>query len=315
MVLTQLAAWMSERFFRTFRVEADATTRFDAVLVQRERRIGVSLGLLWDGEPVPGAADLEAQLTDDLDTPGAYVVWLPSGATLPDQEPRQSELRILLARGMSGLDPAERREVRIPVTVGLAKIDDEGAYMSVVGGLSPHWTTLSEGVSGAFHLDTRELRRLPEEEAEIEILLTRVRDHAAALEVGEATPVQLHDYWLVSRIPGDEPAGVTIFGAPAGFDPAEGATVRRLLRQQIRRASEQRDAATAADEHFDLHVLALGAPLAHLGDEMATTALRGMNPATYGGVDLITLAADGSVRQVLQPRSLPWETASASPPR
>ena len=41
---------------------------------------------------------------------------------------------------------------------------------------------------------------------------------------------------------------------------------------------------------------------------MATTALRGMSPATYGGVDLIALVADGAVRQLLQPRSLPWET-------
>lgn len=314
-MLAQLAAWMSERFFRTFRVEPDASTRFDAILLQRGRRIGVSIGLLWDGEPAPGVAELEAQLTDDLDTPGAYVVWLPPGATLPDQEPRQSELRILLARGMSGLDPAERREVRIPVTFGLAKIDDEGAYMSVAGGLAPHWSMLSEGINGAFHLDTRELRRLPEEQAEIEILLTRVRDHAAALETGEATPVQLDDYWLVSRIPGDQPAGVTIFGAPADVDPAEGPTVRRFMRQQIRRALEQSDAANSADETFDLHALALGTPLAHLRDEMATAALRGMNPTTYGGLDLITLAADGSVRQVLQPRTLPWEAVSASPPR
>lgn len=33
-----------------------------------------------------------------------------------------------------------------------------------------------------------------------------------------------------------------------------------------------------------------------------------MNPASYGAIDLIALVADGSVRQVLQPRSLPWES-------
>ena len=54
--------------------------------------------------------------------------------------------------------------------------------------------------------------------------------------------------------------------------------------------------------------LVLGAPLAHLDEAIATAALRGMNPATYGGVDLVALVADGAVRQVLQPRSLPWET-------
>ena len=53
----------------------------------------------------------------------------------------------------------------------------------------------------------------------------------------------------------------------------------------------------------------LGAPYAHADEELATAALRGMNPAAYGGADLVTLAADGSVRQLLQPRSLPWEQA------
>jgi hypothetical protein len=42
-------------------------------------------------------------------------------------------------------------------------------------------------------------------------------------------------------------------------------------------------------------------------DELVTAALKGMNPATYGALDLIVLVADGSVRQVLQPRTLPWE--------
>ena len=32
-----------------------------------------------------------------------------------------------------------------------------------------------------------------------------------------------------------------------------------------------------------------------------------MNPALYAGIDLVVLVADGQVRQVLQPRSLPWE--------
>ena len=52
----------------------------------------------------------------------------------------------------------------------------------------------------------------------------------------------------------------------------------------------------------------IGAPLAHIGEELVTASLRGMSPAAYGGTDLVALVADGSVRQVLQPRSLPWET-------
>ena len=49
--------------------------------------------------------------------------------------------------------------------------------------------------------------------------------------------------------------------------------------------------------------------LAHLKDELATAALRGMNPMAYSALDLIAIVADAGVRQVLQPRSLPWEAS------
>ena len=303
-----LVGWLGERYFRTFRREPAAETRFDALLSQREHRIGVTVGTLWEGGLVTGAEEWEALLASELeDEPGGRALWVPPGAALPDHEPRRSELRLLLSNGMRGLEPGARREVRIPVTAGLARVGDEGAYMSVVGGLATEWTTLSEGINGAFHLDSRELRRLPEQRAEVEILVSRVRDHAAALASNEVTPIQLHDYWVVSRLPADEPAGVTVIGAPPDFDQQDGAVARRLLRRHVTRAVEQRQAASEAGEQTSLAVLVLVAALAHLQDEMATAALRGMNPAAYGALDLIALVADGAVRQVLQPRSLPWE--------
>ena len=308
-----LAAWMGERFFRTFQPIEAGSSAFDALLGQRDRRIGVTSGLLWDGGGLPGADELAEQLAGDLEEQdSSYVVWAPPGSELPSAEPRQSELRLTLGRGLSGLEPGERREVRLPITLALAKVDAEGAYMSVSGPLASEWTTLSEGIGGAFHLDGRALRRLPEERAELEIVLTQIRDRAALLETGEVTPVEVHDYWLVSRLPFDRPQGVTIFGAPAAFDASAGAFVRRGLRSELRRAGEQREAAAAAGEAVGMTALVLGAPLAHLDEEMATAALRGMNPATYGGVDLVALVADGAVRQVLQPRSLPWETQSGA---
>ena len=184
---------------------------------------------------------------------------MPPRAELPSAEPRQSELRVALARGLAGLELGERREVRLPVTLALAKVDAEGAYMSVNGPLAAEWTTLSEGIGGAFHLDARALRRLPEERAELELVISQIRDRAAVLEPGEVTPVEVHDYWLVSRLPGDEPAGVAVFGAPPAFDASDGATVRRLLRAQLRRAGEQREATEAAGEQPDMTTLLLGA--------------------------------------------------------
>src|SRR5690606_21220042 len=134
-------------------------------------------------------------------------------AELPTEEPAASNLRVLLANGMKHLAPGERREVRLPVTVKLAKLETEGAYVSVTGGLSPVWLAMSEGIPGSFHLDSRSVHRLSSEEAEVEILVTRVRDRAAVLEPGELSDVALQDYWVVSRLPDTLPPGVTVMSA------------------------------------------------------------------------------------------------------
>ena len=129
-----------------------------------------------------------------------------------------------------------------------------------------------------------------------------MRDRAALLNDEEFTDVHVHDYWLVSRLPAGSPPGVVIVGGPADLDPKDGVPIRRSFRRAVDRAIEQRKAGDS-----DLSVLVLVGALAHMEDELVTAALKGMNPATYGALDLIVLVADGAVRQVLQPRSLPWE--------
>jgi hypothetical protein len=304
-----VASWMGTRFYRTFRVSEEPAEAYDAELRQRERRIGVTVGRLWDPEAPPVDEAFEELLASDSADPhgtegtdAGYVVWLPPGATIPTEEPARSDLRVLLANGFKGLQPGDRREVRIPVTLQLAKIQADGAYVSVTGGLSTEWTTISEGIDGAFHLDSRPLHRLPEEEAELEIIVSRVRDRASLLNAEEITDVHVHDYWLVSRLPEESPAGVTIVGAPPDLDPRDGVPIRRYFRRAVERAVAQRGSGDA-----DLSVLVLVGALAHMKEELVTAALKGMNPASYGALDLIVLVADGSVRQVLQPRSLPWE--------
>ncbi len=303
-----LARWMGERFYRTFRLSEDDAAPFDAVLQQRERRVGVTAGILWDAEaPVPGADTLADLLSADIAADagiedGAYAVWVPPRAELPTEEPAASNLRVLLANGMKHLAPGERREVRLPVTVKLAKLETEGAYVSVTGGLSPVWLAMSEGIPGSFHLDSRSVHRLSSEEAEVEILVTRVRDRAAVLEPGELSDVALQDYWVVSRLPDTLPPGVTVMSAPPEVDPQDGTAIRRYFRREVQRAVDQKREGEA-----DLAVLVVAAPVAHMKDELVTQSLKGMNPALYGALDLVALVADGGVRQVLQPRSLPWE--------
>ena len=298
------ASWLGERFFRTFRpadLDVDPAP-FDALLMQRDRRVGVTVAPMWDDDrPAPGAAAFESLLAEDVGD-GSYVLWVPTGAQLPVDEPQRSGYRLIFERGLRGLAAGERREVRIPAVLRLAKIEADGAYVSVAGGLASRWTDLSEGIGGAFHLDSRAIHRLPDEEAELAILLSRVRDRAALLNPEEVTEVHVHDYWTVSRLPSDEPAGLTVVAAPPDIDAKDGTLVRRALRRAVRRASEQR---AASDVDFSL--LLLVAPLAHIGDELATSSLRGMSPAAYGGIDSILLVADGRVREVLQPRQRPWE--------
>src|SRR5690606_37825181 len=109
-------------------------------------------------------------------------------------------------------------------------------------------------------------------------------------------------HWLVSRLPDTMPPGVTVIAAPPEVDPMDGTGIRRHFRREVQRAVDQK-----REGDVDLSVLVVTAPLAHMKDELVTASLKGMNPVTYGALDLVALVADGAVRQVLQPRSLPWE--------
>ena len=169
-----------------------------------------------------------------------------------------SQFRLTVTRGLGGLAPGERRELRIPAILRLAKIDTEGAYVSVTGGLAAHWTQISDRVPGAFHLDSRALHRLPEEAAELAIIVSLVRDRAAVLGTEEMSEIEVHDHWLVSRLPDGQPGGLTAVAAPATFDAADGAAARRSFRRAAARASEQR-AASDLDFNVLVVIAALGA--------------------------------------------------------
>ncbi len=74
----------------------------------------------------------------------------------------------------------------------------------------------------------------------------------------------------------------------------------------MRRAVEQRTTASSSDSAVDFSVLVLVEVVGHIQAELATQALRGMSPASYAAIDEILLVADGQVREVLQPRTVPW---------
>jgi hypothetical protein len=59
----------------------------------------------------------------------------------------------------------------------------------------------------------------------------------------------------------------------------------------------------------DMKVLVVTTAVTHIDQELVTTAIKGMSPSMYGMLDLIVVVADGELRQVLQPRSLPWSAS------
>ena len=204
-LLHLLAAWMSEKFYRTFR-PSDRPAKnaeeigFDALITQRNRTIGVFIAELWTAPEHTTITDqLGGLLTDDIVSDesieeGAYAVWVPPKVQLPSTEPYISELRLQLLKGMRGISTDERREIRIPRVVTLAKLENTGAYMSVTGGFSTEWLALSDGVQGSFHLDSHKISRLPKEQAELESMMTQIRDRAMLLREGELTELDIFNH-------------------------------------------------------------------------------------------------------------------------
>ncbi len=313
-LLHLLAAWMSEKFYRTFR-PSDRPAKnaeeigFDALITQRNRTIGVFIAELWTAAEHATITDqLGGLLTDDMVSDesieeGAYAVWVPPKVQLPSTEPYISELRLQLLKGMRGISTDERREIRIPRVVTLAKLENTGAYMSVTGGFSTEWLALSDGVQGSFHLDSHKISRLPKERAELESMMTQIRDRAMLLREGELTELDIFDHWTISHLPETLKSGVAVISPPPELDPHDGTPVRRDLRRLLKQV-QQSDMSTV-----DMKVLVVTTAVTHIDQELVTTAIKGMSPSMYGMLDLIVVVADGELRQVLQPRSLPWSAS------
>ncbi len=313
-LLHLLAAWMSEKFYRTFR-PSDRPAKnaeeigFDALITQRNRTIGVFIAELWTAAEHATITDqLGGLLTDDMVSDesieeGAYAVWVPPKVQLPSIEPYISELRLQLLKGMRGISTDERREIRIPRVVTLAKLENTGAYMSVTGGFSTEWLALSDGVQGSFHLDSHKISRLPKERAELESMMTQIRDRAMLLREGELTELDIFDHWTISHLPETLKSGVAVISPPPELDPHDGTPVRRDLRRLLKQV-QQSDMSTV-----DMKVLVVTTAVTHIDQELVTTAIKGMSPSMYGMLDLIVVVADGELRQVLQPRSLPWSAS------
>jgi hypothetical protein len=231
---------------------------------------------------------LEEQLAASLEN-GAYVLWLPPGAVLPTEEPSRSDFVFRLKMAAASLQTGERTDLKMPVALGIQKQDEEGAYASVIGGLSPIWSWFTERIRGVYNIDSRGLARLPESPEERQQLVETISEEVSGMDVGGRKQVTVEDSWTVQRITGK--SGFTIVGAPPEQLPLERET-RKRVRAELTAARE------ALPAEGEKALLMLGLYL-YAAEENVSTAIRGFDPALYAGLDYITLIADGTVKPVI----------------
>jgi hypothetical protein len=256
---------------------------------------GVVVAPLFDGPHGEWASEkssLEEQLAAALEN-GAYVLWLPPGAALPLEEPDRTDFVFRLKMTGARLQSGERTDLKIPVSIGVHKQDEEGSYASVIGGLSPVWSWFTERIRGVYNVDARALTRLPESREEREALVEKISGELASMEVGENKHVPVEDSWTLQRIYGRN--GFAIVGCHPDVLPAE-----REVRKRVRGIL-----ASAKENLSEQGTTALLMPALYLyaSEENVSTAIRGFDPALYGGLDYIALIADGVVKPVIAPPS------------
>ena len=263
-------------------------------------RMALAVDRLYESEDAAWnerCLEVEERLTKALHAP--YLLWMPPRARLPGPEPGESEFAIRVQMGAAPLVAGGRGEVLLPVRLRLGKTQDDGAYVSVVGALSRHWSAVSELVRGVFNLDSTAFHRLsrrPEAKAEI---FASITDHCSRLSVGEGVEFEAEEAWTIQKLAeGDE---VLIVGCPPSFDPTDGTALRRVMRRRVAAGGEALGALEA-----DLRVLVLAGIWEYAEDEGASATLRGFDSAIYRNIDVIAILADGEVRPALAARTLPW---------
>jgi hypothetical protein len=300
-------AWLNERYGRAF-----APSRLEGAIWEAAAadagRIAIAVAELsepdeaWDRRREALCARL------DETRPGAYLLWQPPGASLPDGEPDESEWVRRVVMAASKLASGRSGEARLPVKLALGKIRDEGGYASVTGGLGRHWTDISARLHGSYFLDSRGLHRFTRDEAERERLYEHIGLLGQGLASGDIVEFEHEDAWSLQRLPRGAAAaagltdGWAIAGCPPSFEPNDGGAVRRLLRRLLTEAGE-----TVGRQRDATRVLILIGAYDYMEGENAGPSLRGFDPSVAAAFDIIALVADTEVKALRLGRGLPFE--------
>ena len=293
-----VADWLGERTGAAVQLEPHAPLPdADGVLASgrlADRPLAAALSFIvppvGEGPWYAAKAALEARIS--MRVAGGYLVWVPPPAELPDREPHSSAIVLRAEETLARFVPGGHGEIRFPVPVYMRKSDNEGAYVTARGGLAPAWAQFTNRVFGHFQLDSSELHRLPAGEAHLKDLVDRLVDVANGLELGQTAEVIAEDAWPARRLRGGE--GVALLGEPPGGDRSAGAGLRRGLR----RALQALRGPLLAEEAAARLVCFVG-PYANIADQPVGTALLGFDPTLYRGIDLFCLAAEGTIKPLL----------------
>lgn len=303
--LELLLFWLAEAHGRRFALEGREDVEpagCSALAVDGPYRLAVEVRPLIpiDNEPWRALRDqLQEEIAAGL--PGGFALWMPPGADLPSPGDESEAFVRLVQETARGLRPGERSFVPFPVSIYLRKTREDGALVSVVGGLNPHWARLSERVRGTYDLDSSRLHRLPESEEHLRELLERIWRQAESMQPGQWAEIETVDAWTIQRLRGEE--GVAIIGVPPEATVEMGLAVRRNLRRILAEAGPR-----LRERPADLRALVVLGHYGRMEEEGTTTALRGYDPSLYSGLDFLCLAADGLLKPIIEAPAhvLPW---------
>ena len=266
------------------------------------RRLALAVAPLWDAALDPGAEEARATMEERLSgglVRGPHLLWVPPHASVPDDEPEQSDFVRRTQQAAAPLQPGVRGEVQLPVAIQLAKLRDEGGYASVVGGLGRWWTLITERVNGTFHVNSARMRRAPQSAQLREALFDRIAEVAKPMQTGEAIEFDTFEAWTVQRL-AREPLGETGFAiaqAPPALDTTDGTAMRPIVRKRLK-------AAGAALEGVEADVRGIGviAIYDYAEHENLGAFVKSLDPALFSRVNLVAAVVDGEVRPIFGPR-------------
>jgi hypothetical protein len=298
-------AWLNERYRREFK-PSDAANGLWQASDAEAGDLTIAHGLLYEADEgwLARCAELEERL--DQTRPGSYLLWVPPGGRLPDGEPDESEWVRRIVLGASKLASGRNGEARLPVKMAIGKVREEGGYASVTGGLARHWPDISHRLTGSYYLDSRGIHRLSRDEDERTELFDHIGLLSQGLQTGDVVEFEHEDAWSLQRLPrgasGEGMAdGWAIAGCPPGFEPQDGASIRRLLRRNMAEASEKLRGARSGTR-----TLVLTGAFDYIEAEIAGSSLRGFDPVLAASFDVIALVSDAEVKPLRVSRGLPF---------